>query len=65
VLQRIIYINIIGEHRDQVLDVVKRRSKFIDVINPATGDIIPIPRNSIESITEPLNEKDEPAQTER
>jgi hypothetical protein len=58
-LQRVIYINIIGEHRDQVLDIVKRRSKFIDVINPATGDIIPIPRNAIESIENP--EKDETA----
>jgi hypothetical protein len=57
VLQRIIYINIIGEHRDQVLDVVKRRSKFVEVINPETGDILPIPRASIELITEPLKDE--------
>ena len=57
-LQRIVYINNVGEYTDLVLDIVKRKSKVIEVINPETGNIIPIPRTAIKSITEPIKENE-------
>jgi len=59
-MQRIKYINKAGYTLDQVLKIIKRKSKEIIVRDPNDGHEFPIPRHAVESISEPEKEKDEP-----
>lgn len=51
--QRIRFINKTGDPCDMVLQIVKKQSKVIVAKNLEDGSILTIPRNAVESITEP------------
>ena len=52
-LQRIVYLNKVGETLDQVLDIIGKRSKNIVVKHPGESKSFEIPRKDIEEISEP------------
>jgi hypothetical protein len=54
--QRIVYINKAGNRMDVVLQIVKKLSKVIIVKDTEGNLIAPIPRNSVESISDPVKE---------
>lgn len=56
--QRIKYINAEGHPHEQVLQIIKRKSKEIIVRDPNDDHVFSIPRHSVESISDPKKEKD-------
>jgi hypothetical protein len=58
-LQRIRFINKDGQPYDMVLDIIKKRSKVIETINPEDGSRLDIPRTAVLSITEPIKDETE------
>ena len=58
-MQRIKFINQEGYPCDMVLQIVKKLSKVI-IVKDSEGNLLaPIPRNSVESISEPKKEEEE------
>jgi hypothetical protein len=57
-LQRIIYISLIGERHDIILEIIKKKSKVIVCRNPEDDSMMDIPRHSVIEILPAKIEKD-------
>jgi hypothetical protein len=58
-VQRVIWLNKVGQEFDMVLDIIGKRSKNIVVKHPGENKSFEIPRKDISEITEPLKEKED------
>ena len=56
-LQRVVYINKMGDECSMVLKIVKKQSKVILCESPEDGKIHHIPRNAVVEITDAIPEE--------
>ena len=52
-IQRVKFIDKFGHPYDMVLDVIRKDSRYLRTLNPQDGKPYDIPRNAVESISEP------------